>query len=331
MRKATRSTSVITNSLDQSATLKNLRVDECGISDHHCVHCELSTQKPRPVRKSIQFRKTKPRNIIDLKDDIRASKIEESVMQATSMSDKINIFNNTISAIVNKHAPLVKRNIVLRPNIRWYSDDIREAKKRQRTAKKNWRKTRLEIHRQLFKKARNHTNRLIVKSKEDNIKTKISENKKNSRKLYRIVDGLVRHSKPGENLPSLKSKENLTDMFAQFFTNKIENLRKELDKINVRPMDDQISYRNNTNAVPALDYFPPASHKEINTILKTLPTKTCSLDPFPTWIAIQCVDELTHVITSIVNASFKLGEMHSILKRAVVRPVLKKAGLNKDD
>ncbi|GFS22245.1 RNA-directed DNA polymerase from mobile element jockey [Elysia marginata] len=174
-----------------------------------------------------------------------------------------------MSTIVIKHAPLVKRNIVLRPNARWYNDDIREAKKRQRTAEKNWRKTGLEIHRQLFTEARNHTNRLIIKSKEDNIKSKISENKKNSRELYRIVDGLVRHSKPGKNLPSLKSKENLTDMFAKLFTNKIENLRKELDEINLRPMDDQNCHKNNTKAVPTLDFFPPASHREINTSLNS--------------------------------------------------------------
>ncbi|GFR75097.1 ATP-dependent DNA helicase [Elysia marginata] len=180
---------VITNSLDQSATLQNLRVDECGISDHHCVHCELSPQKPRSVRKSIQFRKTSSINIMDLKDDIRASKTEENFIQEISMNDKINILNNTK---VNKHAPLVKGNIVLRSNTQWYNDGICEAKKHQRTAEKNWRKP------QLFSKVRNHTNRLIVNSKEDNIKTKISENKKNLRELYRIVDGLVRHSKPGK-------------------------------------------------------------------------------------------------------------------------------------
>ena len=45
----------------------------------------------------------------------------------------------------------------------------------------------------------------------------------------------------------------------------------------------------------------------------------------------ECVNELTPVITLIINCSLELGEMPCILKRAVVRPVRKKSGLNKND
>ena len=69
----------------------------------------------------------------------------------------------------------------------------------------------------------------------------------------------------------------------------------------------------------------------MNNILKYLPNKTCSLDAFPTWILEECANELTPAITLIINCSLELGEMPCILKRAVVRPVLKKSGLNKND
>ena len=69
----------------------------------------------------------------------------------------------------------------------------------------------------------------------------------------------------------------------------------------------------------------------MNKIFKNLPNKTCSLDAFPTWILKECANELTPAIALIINCILELGEMPCILKRAVVRPVLKKSGLNKND
>ena len=80
-----------------------------------------------------------------------------------------------------------------------------------------------------------------------------------------------------------------------------------------------------------LNSFSPASEEEVNKIFKNLPNKTCSLDAFPTWILKECANELTPAITLIINCSLELGEMPCILKRAFVRPVLRKSGLNKHD
>ena len=80
-----------------------------------------------------------------------------------------------------------------------------------------------------------------------------------------------------------------------------------------------------------IETLSPASEEEIKTILKSLPNKTCSLDSFPTWLIIQCANELTPVITYIVNVCLESGEMPGSLKRAVVRPLLKKTGLDKED
>ena len=57
-------------------------------------------------------------------------------------------------------------------------------------------------------------------------------------------------------------------------------------------------------------------------------SKTCSLDPVPTWLIKSCLDELCPVFTHIVNCSLETGSMPSVLKKAVVRPLLKKSGLD---
>ena len=80
-----------------------------------------------------------------------------------------------------------------------------------------------------------------------------------------------------------------------------------------------------------LDSFEPATNEEVMAILKKLPNKTCSLDPVPTWLVIKCCEELCPSITSIVNSSLAESDMPSLLKKAIVKPLLKKTGLNQDD
>ena len=59
------------------------------------------------------------------------------------------------------HAPLVTRHNAIRPNTQWFNNDIRETKKIHRAAETRWRKTGLEVHRQIFTNAKNYTHKLI--------------------------------------------------------------------------------------------------------------------------------------------------------------------------
>ena len=55
---------------------------------------------------------------------------------------------------------------------------------------------------------------------------------------------------------------------------------------------------------------------------------TCSLDPNPTWLIKRCSDVLTPIITQMINLSVSEGLVPAQWKNAVVRPLLKKPGLD---
>ena len=317
---------VISNTKDMTSLVKNVNVHQCGISDHYCVLFELNARKPVLVRKTIRYRKTKSIDVCALKQAITTSGLVNKVIESCTVSEKVTTFNSIMKGILDNQAPLIQRKIVIRPNTRWYNDKIRVAKKAQRSAEKVWRKTQLEIHRQIFVKARKIKNDLIVTAKKDHVKDTITNNKKNPKKLFQTLNGLLKHSKPGNNRPSCDSIETLTETFSEFFTDKITNIRKKLDEEGgVTEQDDGVT------ATTTLNSFRPASDDEIKDILKDLPNKTCSLDPVPTWIIIQCANELCPAITSIVNCSLTSSEMPCVLKSAVVKPLLKKAGSDKND
>ena len=80
--------------------------------------------------------------------------------------------------------------------------------------------------------------------------------------------------------------------------------------------------------VPVLKEFTPMSQDEVGTIISGLKSKSCELDPIPTTILKVLLPKILPLITKIVNKSLGEGVFCREWKTAVVRPLLKKAGLD---
>ena len=68
---------------------------------------------------------------------------------------------------------------------------------------------------------------------------------------------------------------------------------------------------------------------ETYSIIMNLAKKSCALDPIPTPPLVKCIDVLLLVITKMVNISLERGHFLSAWKEALVRPNLKKNGLDR--
>ncbi|PIK35351.1 hypothetical protein BSL78_27825 [Apostichopus japonicus] len=80
----------------------------------------------------------------------------------------------------------------------------------------------------------------------------------------------------------------------------------------------------------SFDSFSEATEDEILKIIKNSPSKSCMLDPLPTWLAKGCSAELILLITNIVNTSMSTGTVPDSFKVAHVTPVLKKTSLDRN-
>ena len=77
-----------------------------------------------------------------------------------------------------------------------------------------------------------------------------------------------------------------------------------------------------------LTTFMDANEVEIRNIIKLSHAKPCELDPLPTWLLKECIAELVPTITDIVNMSLRDSLMPKSLKTALIRPLIKKTGLD---
>ena len=82
---------------------------------------------------------------------------------------------------------------------------------------------------------------------------------------------------------------------------------------------------------PEFTQFCPVSEDEVLKIITKSPSKSCSLDPLPTFLVEECLDILLPSITKLVNSSLALGCFPDSFKKAVVTPLIKKLSLPSDE
>lgn len=75
-------------------------------------------------------------------------------------------------------------------------------------------------------------------------------------------------------------------------------------------------------------HFTPVSEEQVAKVIKTSKSTTCKSDPFPSYLLKEHCDILLPGMTKIINNSLTKGQFYDHWKRAIVSPLLKKAGLD---
>ena len=88
------------------------------------------------------------------------------------------------------------------------------------------------------------------------------------------------------------------------------------------------AYNPEISSIPKLCQFTPMTESEVKTIIMALRSKSCKTDPIPIHIFKQLLPSVIPIVTKTVNLSLSKGEFCHIWIVAVVRPLLKKEGLD---
>ena len=238
----------------------------------------------------------------------------------------VNKYDTTLHDIINNHAPLKQRTVTIRPSNPWYSPEIDEAKKLRKQLERRWRKSKLEIDRQLFKSQRLVVINMINLAKSKHYEHQISQCK-DQKAIFKVVESLL-HQKGNVKLPSHTCQKELAHRFNDFFISKIAKIRKDLDAI--VPASSCVLDVTSEFATP-LESFAHATEDEIYKLVSSSPSKSCTLDPIPTWMLKEHIDIFVPVITKIANMSLDHATFPAHFKNALVSPLLKKPSLDADN
>ena len=113
---------LITRSSD-SRLIRDVQPDTY-FSDHCLVLFSINSSKPQLSRKEVSYGKTKAINATAFMEDLSASRL---CQDPPSQLDK----HITLAELLDRYAPLKTKTVTVRPQVPWYSDEIREAKREQ--------------------------------------------------------------------------------------------------------------------------------------------------------------------------------------------------------
>ena len=162
-----------------------LAVTDSLISDHKSILLSLNTQKPPIPKKVISYRTLKKVIMCNFRDDIKNSPLLKT--KTNDVEQLVLEYNQSICAILDKHAPVKTRTITIKPAAPWYTNAVDMARKEKRQCERKWRATGLTIHRQLFINARNVQNFTIAEAKKCFFKQKISESANHKKPYFPVL------------------------------------------------------------------------------------------------------------------------------------------------
>src|SRR5258706_5554249 len=105
--------------------------------------------------------------------------------------------------------------------------------------------------------------------------------------------------------------------FLRFLEKKVESVRHDIEGAH------DLSLTSNSFCS-----FQPCSNLVVHKLVKDSLSKSCELDPVPTFIVKEFSDVLVPMLTRLCNASVSSGYFPSSQKEAIVIPALKKQGLD---
>ena len=240
----------------------------------------------------------------------------------SNLDDLMECYNDTLVSIFDKHAPIRKKITVGKRKLPWFSANVKHLKTERRKLERKMRKSKQNIDRAAYRKICNKYSALLKEARRKYYTDLIDECSNDSKKLFKVVTSLCKAPRDEPQLPSHDDLSQLTNMFGEYFYRKIELIRNDIDNITIDPQP--VEYR---RPEVKLESFTPVSDQEIHDIIMQSSNASCELDPIPTWLVKLCSNELTPILTKIINLSLEEGHVPDAWKIALLKPFLKKSGL----
>jgi exonuclease III len=198
------------------------------ISDHSAVTCQLLMYKTTESHK----RQVTRRNY----NKIDRNKFREDILKSCLYCDEqdlsldclVELYNKTILALLDLHAPAKTKDVKLHKEAPWYTEAIRAGKRLKRQLERRWRKTRLTVDRIIYKDHSKLLHTIVEATKMNYFTNLVQENAGDQKMLFRIIGNLLCDNIE-KIFPLHQSAETLAEEFATFFTNKVCKIQHKID------------------------------------------------------------------------------------------------------
>lgn len=222
---------------------------------------------------------------------------------------------------MDKHAPLITRNISYKHNVPWIDTEFRNNRTKCRKLEKKWRKNKTDENRINYVNQRKLCAEMSIMKQRVYYSKIVEASCNNQKSLFKVVDNLLDKNKV-RTLPEHTDPLQLANDFNEYYIEKVNNLRKSI------PSDCE------NKEIPTevfegekLDAFRITTEEELKEIITEFGVKTSTEDPIPADMLKSIINEALPCLTKLVNKSLIEGSMDGV-KQSVIDPLLKKSGFD---
>ena len=309
-------------------SLMNYKVHVNHISDYHVVCASLRVSHPELISTKISYRNFKDMDHSNFASELAAKldapKASNGTADECSINKIVSEFDSVAQETLDSTAPMKTVTVKARRRPRWYNSTIGDSRRKRRRCERRWGKHKTGVNLSAFQAAKLHVKKCITMAKCEYFTCALE--KFTPKTAFQVLNRLLNTNEkvlPVHDLPA-----ELADRFANFFTDKVLKIRNELDGNDPDPM-----FTSCCNQGIGLQFreFTEVSESEVENIIKRSSSKSCSLDPLPTWLLKKHLRVVLPELVHLTNQVLSSGVFPTDLKEALVLPVIKKASLDRND
>ena len=236
-----------------------------------------------------------------------------------STDQLFDLYHSTMSGALDAFLPVRSVTTRFQPSAPWFDDECRAIKRRVRMLERRYRLTRKDVDRLSWIEAARSKHRQFRERENLYWEACIASNTGNPRKLWRSISSLLGDPAASRSgiLPSFSPADYL-----RFMEDKLDSVRAATEGAPAPSFET-------TECL--LSSFEFCTEEDIRKIIGASPSKSCDLDPVPTFLVKDYLDTLLPFITRLCNASIREACLPATQKKAIITPVIKKVGADVDD
>ena len=306
------------------------------ISDHNAISCNIASPRfnNSKTNSSFMFRNTKSINRENFYKDLDSSlaplvyELTHSSVTRESLDDSFSKLVQTLSKVIEKHAPLQKasrkqKRIMQKP---WLTKGLLTSIKNKQKLHKNFYINGNNFEKSFYKQYANKLKRVINFSKKLSYNETISKHKDNPKELWKFINSLL-PSKSCSTFPSTLNTDNstlntpneITHYFNEYFTQIGQSIAESV------PQTGKYEFKNYlSKSVPQTIALHNPETIEVYNIVNSLNLhKASGHDDTPSFFLRLGNEVLAPVLSVHFGLAFDIGLFPQIFKTAKVLPIFK--------
>ena len=211
---------------------------------------------------------------------------------------------------------------------RFLTTEASDSKKKRRRLERKWKRTGIESDRLAYRKCCRSTILLINKSRAAFYASRIASFPNDPWKRWASIKDLL-HNWVKDNSRTAEEDRLTCNSTSAFFLQKLQRIN---DAITIKlsgHVSNPFSY-DRSHVGQRLSSFTEVTIDEIRKLLTSVPAKSSPVDFVPTSVVKACPELFAEIIVKLANLSFGEGRFPKKFRSALVKPLLKKEGLDSD-